>query len=100
MNAKTPADRILTDEDRELLASVAEKLRRKELTLPAVLFLESVRPLNFLASQAVHFFNPALSFFIGNWSRRERFAELLEERESVDYLIQLLEGPEASSSPR
>ena len=93
-------DEILTEEDRNLLASVAAKLKRKQFALPAILFLESSRPLNFIAAQAVHFFNPVLSLFAGNWGQRERFAELLEERESIDYQIQLLEAPEESSSPK
>ena len=85
-------ENILTDEDRKNLKNLAERVARKKLVVPAVLFLESVRPLNFIASSAVHFANPITTlFFGGGWGTRERFAELLENRESVDYLIELLE---------
>jgi hypothetical protein len=88
----TTLDKALTEEDRENLKKLAERVARKKLIVPAVLFLESIRPLNFIAASAVHFANPITTLFLGGgWGTRERFAELLENRESVDYLIELLE---------
>lgn len=60
------------------------------MEIPAVLFLESVRPLSFVGSQAMVFFQPfAQTLF--PWPQYERFTELLSERENLERLTRLIE---------
>jgi hypothetical protein len=77
-------------EDEELLAAVAGRVARHRMELPAVLFLESVRPLNFVGSQALVFLQPLLTALF-DWSQYERFVALAAERQNLDRLTCLIE---------
>ena len=55
--------------------------------------LEMSRPLNFLASQVMHFFSPAV-WAIARQQRYEdykHFAGFLEKRGSIEYLVRRIE---------
>jgi hypothetical protein len=57
---------------------------------PATMFLESMGPMNFLGSQALHALTPILeSAFDGK--DLERLAQLLERRDTIARLIALIE---------
>jgi len=60
------------------------------MAVPAILFLESVKPLSFLGSQTLYFFEPMVRalFTVPEY---ERFAALLERRESVEALLVKIE---------
>ena len=47
----------------ELIAKIARGIARRRLAFPAILALESVKPLNYLASQALIVRTPALGMF-------------------------------------
>lgn len=97
---ESAAAELLTAEDRQRLDRVAGYLKKKGLALPAMMFLESVRPLNFLASGALTFSLPLASLFMRDASMGDRLAEMLERRDSIDYLIALLDhdGQDARSA--
>ena len=77
-------------EDEELLRGIARRVAQYQMEVPAVLFLESVRPLNFVGSQALAFFEPmVLALF--NWPGYERFTRLMQQRESVERLTRYIE---------
>lgn len=63
------------------------------MTVPAILFLESVRPLNFVGSQVMVFFAPLVKGFFGvpEW---DEFRMMLERREFIGYLCDLIEEEE------
>ncbi|MGH7253991.1 MAG: hypothetical protein ACREIE_09365, partial [Nitrospiraceae bacterium] len=63
---------------------------------PATVFLESVGPMNFLGSQALHFLTPILDLAC-NTGEVEQVARLLERRDTIPRLIVLIE---AKSAPR
>ncbi len=77
-------------EDEELLRKIAEKVVRMGLAIPAVFFLESSKPLSFIGSQALVFFEPFVKAFL-NLRSYDRFATLMEERKNVERLIRLIE---------
>jgi len=81
--ARTPEDDLLFDR-------IAEATVRYRMTVPAILFLESVKPLSFVGSQALHFFEPMVRaiFTIPDY---ERFAELMERRENFEALLVAIE---------
>ncbi|MBI5623985.1 MAG: hypothetical protein HY924_09420 [Elusimicrobia bacterium] len=87
----------LNKDDETWLDSIAEKLSARSLAQPAILFLESTKPVHFLAGQAVRFVDPIFSLVIPE-HRLQRFAELLENRKAAERLIKTLERQEASEA--
>ena len=81
----------LTDE--ELLEAVAREIVARRLAAPAIFFLESSKPLSFVASQGLVFLGPFVdaAFSIPNY---EGFCRLMEDRANVEKLIQRLEALE------
>ena len=63
------------------------------MTVPAILLLESVKPLSFLGSQALLFFEPMVRAFF-SVPDYDRAAALLERRESLEALLVRIEAKE------
>jgi hypothetical protein len=78
-------------EDRALLERVARRVVDLRLEVPAILTLESCRPLSLVAGQALLFFQP-LAQALFPLPHLERFAALLERRDALDALTRLIEG--------
>ena len=90
----------LSEEEREVVDRVARKVVRRGLVAPVVLFLESMRPLNFVASQAMLFFGPFASVL---FERRDYdvMQRLLERRESIEEILcRIEELDDAERRPR
>ena len=83
----------LTSDDEALLQRVAQGVVRRGLAAPAVMLLESVRPLNFLGSQTLAFFEPIVSVVL-DANKCRHFRELLEKRTAVPALIDAIEREE------
>jgi hypothetical protein len=66
------------------------------MTVPAIFFLESMKPLSFVGSQALHFFEPMVRalFTIPEY---ERFALLMERRENLEALLVTIEQQDAAA---
>ena len=79
-----------SDEERTLVQRFATAIVQRRMAMPAVLFLESMQPMNFLGAQALHFFNPVLGA-VFNFRELERLALLLEKRESIPFLVAEIE---------
>ncbi len=88
-----------TDQQRVLIDRLCGEIARRRLTTPAILYLEMSRPLGFLAAQAIHFFTPLISVFTDREGHRE-FAEFLEQRGAIDYLLERLEVTGRGDVPR
>ena len=88
--AVEPAGEPLSAEDVALLERVAAAVVEREMAVPAVLFLESVGPMNFLGSQVLHFFMPILEVVFPQRDV-ERVALLLERRDTLSRLAALIE---------
>lgn len=80
----------LPPEDEQLLLAVARRVAQYRMEVPAVLFLESVRPMNFVGSQAMVFFSPLVQA-VFPMPQYERFAKLLEDRENLERLARMIE---------
>ncbi len=80
----------LEDSDTALIRKLADYVVRRNMSVPAIMFLESVRPLNFISSQAMIFFKPILSRFFSR-DEYDKIAIILEKREVVDLLINEIE---------
>jgi hypothetical protein len=79
--------------DEALLQAIATRIVRMGLAVPAVFFLESSKPLSFIGSQALVFLEPFVKAFL-NLKSYDRFVALMEERQSVERLIQKVERSE------
>jgi hypothetical protein len=89
----------LTPEDRKFLEELARWLAVRRLTVPAVLFLESTKPLNFVGSQFLFFFEPVvMAFFDGRGYTR--FAALMEDRDNVEEFLRLIESTDQELQER
>ena len=88
--ALEPGGRPLSPEDVALLERVAATVVERGMATPAILFLESVGPMSFLGSQALHFFTPILEVIIPQHDV-ERVAQLLERRDTLSRLTVLIE---------
>jgi hypothetical protein len=82
-----PSAEGLTPEEAKLVEDAARFVVRKRLVLPCILFLETVRPLNFLGSQVLHGLVPCSGFFADVEFLRN-LARLLEKRAAIDWLIE------------
>ena len=83
-----------TERERELIAAVAARICRHGLAMPAILFLETSRPLNFVGSQALAFFEPLIRGMF-DWPSYTEFARLLERRGSIEAIIRSIEETES-----
>ena len=82
---------IPESEQRALLEKVATWIVRRGLTTPAILFLETSKPLNFLGSQLLIGFSPFIqAIFKGD--EYQKFALILEKDANVELLIELIEA--------
>ncbi|HIE03342.1 MAG TPA: hypothetical protein EYP61_01145 [Candidatus Latescibacteria bacterium] len=80
----------LSEEELALVEKVARAVARRGLAIPAVMFLESVRPLNFIGSQAMMFLEPMVRSVLPS-KDYTKFAEILEKREGLEALIRRIE---------
>lgn len=79
------------DADARLLDRVARELVSRRLTTPAILFLESVKPMNYVGSQFLHFLDPIVRIFL-TVPEYGHFADLLEKRDTLEQLIEHIEA--------
>ncbi len=94
--AVEPETQPLAVEDVQLLERIAEVIVTRRMAAPATMFLESMGPMNFLGSQALHFLTPILDCAF-NTKEVEQVARLLERRDTVTRLIAIIE---AKSTPQ
>ena len=88
-----PDDSYDRDRQREVLSKVAEALAERRLTAPAIFTLEAGKPLSYLVSQTLVFFQPLVQTLFG-LRDYQVFAAALEDRDNVEWLIQQLEAHE------
>jgi hypothetical protein len=90
---------FLNEEQIKLFDKLADRIAKYRLTTPAVLFLESVRPLNFVGSQAMLFFAPMVhSLFTAR--EYDLLQQAMERRETMSYFVDLLEAKEVDAAKR
>lgn len=94
--AVQPETQPLAIEDVQLLERIADTIVKRGMAAPATMFLESMGPMNFLGSQALHFLTPILDCAF-NTKEVEQVARLLERRDTVTRLIAIIE---AKSAPK
>jgi hypothetical protein len=89
--ATAPKD--LTERQIMMLDKIADRVIRYRMAMPAILFLESVKPLNYVGSQAMVFFAPIVHslFTVREY---DEVQQALEHRETIAYFVDVLEEKE------
>jgi hypothetical protein len=82
--------RELTPQQEEILIKIAQKVIHWKMSVPAILFLESVKPLNYVGSQMMAFFEPFVQTLF-SWKDYDEFRKMMEERDTVEKLLQKIE---------
>jgi hypothetical protein len=80
----------LTPRQDEILTKIAQKVVHWKMSVPAILFLESVKPLNYVGSQMMAFFEPMFQA-VFSWKDYDEFRMMMEERGTVEMLLQRIE---------
>lgn len=85
---------VFTEEQNELLQKLSKWIVDRELGIFAVMSLESVKPLNFMGSQAMAFLQPFLTGLFFSYNDYEQLRIILEDRRSIEALICYIEDME------
>ena len=78
-----------------VMEKLCREVIRRQLTTPAIAFLEMSRPLNYIGSQTLHFFSPLISA-IAQGDDHLHLATFLERRDSIDRICRRVEELEQS----
>ncbi len=94
-----PDNTSLPAEEDAVLDKLAKKAVERGMAVPSILFLESVKPLNFIASQVMVFFEPVIQT-IFNFKDYNNLRSALEKRESIEILLLKIEKYDAVALER
>ena len=83
-----------TQRREQLLNSVTQRIEEMGLTAPAILFLETYKPVAFLGAQLLWVAEPFLSLGF-NAADLHDLTRLIEDRTGIEELIRRLESPPA-----
>jgi hypothetical protein len=86
-------DGAFDEADRALIDRLAAFVVRRRMTVPALMLLESGRPLNFIGSQLLAFLAPFVTMVFSE-QEYSRFTGILERRGCVDLIIERIEKAE------
>ena len=84
-------DEELSDADHALLEKLAVWVEKRGMTVPALMFLGTIGPLNSIGSQVMVFFEPFIHAFF-NTEEYMRFAQIFEKKKGVNALIEKIEN--------
>jgi hypothetical protein len=89
-----PEKSPLPEEEHAVLEKLAKKTVEKRMSIPAIIFLESIKPLNFIGSQFMVFFEPIVQT-VFNFKDYNTLRSALEKRETIEILITKIEAYDA-----
>ena len=74
----------------EIIEKIANFIVKRRMSAPALMTIESLRPLNFIGSQILHFLAP-FAEIIFNSREYQEFAILLEKEEYIKLLLKRID---------
>ena len=80
----------LTERQEQLLEKLAHKVVDLRMSAMAIFILESMKPLSFVSSQVMVFFEPIVQTFF-EFKDYETLRETIEQRENVEHFIRRIE---------
>ncbi len=90
-----PEKETLSKDEQEILFKLADFIVRKGLTVPTILTLETVKPLNYIGSQSMVFLEPFVQAVFKDISKYNTFRRMMEKRDNVERLLQKIEELDA-----
>lgn len=87
----------LAEKERAVLEKLAVKVHQRGISVPAIIFLESVKPLSFMAGQVMIFFRPFISAFFKT-EEYDLLSSMLEDRNTIEILLNRIEALEQHTS--
>ncbi len=90
-NTPDPSEKPLPEEEDRVLEKLAKKVVEWRMAVPAIMFLESVKPLNFIGSQAMVFFEPIVQT-VFNFRDYDTLRTALERRQTIEILLLKIEA--------
>jgi hypothetical protein len=84
------------DNPDEVIEEIATRVVREKMTAPAIVFLESIKPISFLGGQAAIVATPLLGGVIEPM-RLERYADYFSDRTFIEHLIRRIEELDAEA---
>lgn len=88
---------VPTASQAEIIDRVCREIVRRQLTLPAQMFLETSVPLHYLAGQILRFAEPLLATVLSSAEIRD-FATFVEQRGAVEYICLRLDQLQSEQS--
>jgi hypothetical protein len=89
----------IAQSDKKLISDLAEKVANRGMAVPAIFFLDMMKYLSFFGGQLMVFFGPIITAFISSQSYY-KFAELLEDRNNVEFLLVEIERIESDKKKK
>ena len=89
----------IAQSDKQLISDLAEKVVNHGMAVPAIFFLDMMKYLSFFGGQLMIFFGPIITAFISSQSYY-KFAELLEDRNNVEFLLLEIERMESDNKKK
>ena len=94
----------LSAADAALLDEAARRVAESRLAVPAMMFLESIAPMNLVTANMLHMLSPVLGIALSP-ALLERVALLLERRETIPDFVRRIDAAEdarrrAAAAPR
>lgn len=96
---RVPEEGPLPEDELAVLDKVAKKVVEKSMTVPAIVFLESVKPLNYVGSQTMVFFEPIVQSLF-NLKDYDTLRSALEKRQTIEIMIQRIEAHDVVAQAR
>ncbi|MBN2382424.1 hypothetical protein JXQ70_06030 [bacterium] len=84
----------LTEHQKALIDQLADKIVQRRLAAPVIFFLEISKPLNFIGSQVMVFFEPIIQSLF-SFKNYEEYRTLLERRDTIEHLLASIERIDA-----
>jgi len=87
------SDEATAEEEEEIIQKAAEAILRNKMVLPAILLLETSKPVAYIGSQMGRFFISPFLMALGDdaFTKSEKFLSTFEKRENIEKLIRLIE---------
>ena len=89
----------IAQSDKQLISDLAEKVVNHGMAVPSIFFLDMMKYLSFFGGQLMVFFGPIITAFISSQSYY-KFAELLEDRNNVEFLLLEIERMESDNKKK
>jgi len=94
-----PDNPPIPEDENRVLDKLARKVVAWKMTAPAIMVIESSKPVNFIGSQALVFFEPIIQT-IFNIADYDTFRRALERRETLEILLRKIEKFDAIAKRR